>query len=99
MRRPPHALNREEIILSAGAIASPQLLILSGIVPPHHLRCMGIPVVHESPGVGIADIYRIPDGKKRAAVLLFLGANAAGRDDKDVVKLGDALPGTVSRSG
>ena len=42
-------------------------------------------------GVGIADIYRIPDGQSRAAVLLFLGANAAGRDDKDVVKLGDAL--------
>ncbi|MEE8466682.1 MAG: hypothetical protein V3S68_09410 [Dehalococcoidia bacterium] len=46
-------------------------------------------------GTGVADIYRIPDGKRRAAVLLFLGANAAGRDDKDVVNLGDAL----ARSG
>lgn len=40
---------------------------------------------------GVADIYRIPDDKKRAAVLIFLGANAAGRDDKDVVNLGKAL--------
>ena len=45
----------------------------------------------QATGVGLADIYLIPDEKKRAAVLLFLGANAAGRDDKDVVKLGDAL--------
>ena len=45
-------LEGEEIILSAGAIASPQLLMLSGIGPPHHLRSLGIPVVQESPGVG-----------------------------------------------
>jgi len=42
-------------------------------------------------GSGVADIYRIPDGKKRAAVLIFLGANAAGRDDQDVINLGQAL--------
>ena len=42
-------------------------------------------------GTGVADIYRIPDDKERAAVLLFLGANAAGRDDADVVNLGNAL--------
>ena len=45
----------------------------------------------QADGTGVADIYRIPDDKKRAAVLLFLGANAAGRDDKDVVNLGNAL--------
>ena len=42
-------------------------------------------------GTGVADIYRIPDNRERAAVLLFLGANAAGRDDEDVVNLGNAL--------
>ena len=42
-------------------------------------------------GLGLADIYRIPDGKPRAAVLIFLGANAAGRDDKDVLNLGNSL--------
>ena len=42
-------------------------------------------------GEGVADVYRIPGDGRRAAVLLFLGANAAGRDDTDVIKLGDAL--------
>ena len=40
---------------------------------------------------GQADVYYIPDGKRRAALLVFLGANAAGRDDKDVVNFGNAL--------
>ena len=42
-------------------------------------------------GLGAADIYYIPDGKRRAALLVFLGANAAGRDDPDVVNFGNAL--------
>ena len=42
----------DDIILSSGAIASPQLLMLSGVGPADHLREMGIPVVHELPGVG-----------------------------------------------
>ena len=42
----------EEIILSAGAIASPQLLLLSGVGPRDHLDSMGIPVLHSLPGVG-----------------------------------------------
>jgi len=45
-------LEADEIILSSGAIASPQLLMLSGVGPREHLRGMGIPVIHESPGVG-----------------------------------------------
>ena len=43
----------------------------------------------------VADLYRIPDNHPRAAVLLFLGANAAGRDDPAVVNLGHAM----SRAG
>ena len=42
----------EQIVLSAGAIASPQILMLSGVGPAEHLRSLGIPVVHDSPGVG-----------------------------------------------
>jgi choline dehydrogenase-like flavoprotein len=42
----------EEIILSAGAIGSPHLLLLSGIGPRGQLRDFGIPVVHDLPGVG-----------------------------------------------
>jgi choline dehydrogenase-like flavoprotein len=44
---------RREVILAAGAIGSPQLLLLSGIGPPEHLREVGIAVRHELPGVGL----------------------------------------------
>jgi choline dehydrogenase len=41
-----------EVILSGGAVNSPQLLMLSGIGPAEHLIEMGIDVVAESRGVG-----------------------------------------------
>lgn len=41
-----------EVILSAGAIGSPQLLLLSGIGPAEHLRASGVTVRHDLPGVG-----------------------------------------------
>ena len=40
------------VVLCAGAFGSPQLLMLSGIGPPEHLRAFGLPVLHELPGVG-----------------------------------------------
>lgn len=41
-----------EIVLSAGSIHSPQLLMLSGIGDGEHLRTVGIEVRHHLPGVG-----------------------------------------------
>ncbi|MCB4823861.1 GMC family oxidoreductase [Roseicella aerolata] len=41
-----------EVILSAGAIASPHLLLLSGIGPAEHLQAVGVPVVHDLKQVG-----------------------------------------------
>jgi choline dehydrogenase len=42
----------KEVILSAGAIGSPQLLMLSGVGDPDHLREVGVEVVAERPAVG-----------------------------------------------
>jgi choline dehydrogenase len=43
---------RGEVILSAGAVASPQLLLLSGIGPADQLRAHGIEVMRDLAGVG-----------------------------------------------
>lgn len=43
---------RREVILSAGALQSPQLLMLSGVGPGTRLQALGLPVVHHLPGVG-----------------------------------------------
>ena len=42
----------DRIVLSSGAIASPQILMLSGVGPAAHLSDIGVSLVHELPGVG-----------------------------------------------
>jgi choline dehydrogenase len=54
-RRDGHAVEARasrEVLLSGGAINSPQLLMLSGVGPAGHLSDHGIPVVADVPGVG-----------------------------------------------
>jgi choline oxidase len=43
---------RREVIVTAGSIDTPKLLMLSGIGPTAHLREVGVPVRVDSPGVG-----------------------------------------------
>ncbi len=42
----------EKIILSSGAIGSPHILLLSGVGPAAQLQSVGVPVLHNLPGVG-----------------------------------------------
>jgi len=53
LRREKTVRPDREIILAAGAIGSPQLLMLSGIGPGQSLRDVGVTVRHELPGVGL----------------------------------------------
>ena len=43
---------RGEVVLSAGAIGSPQILQLSGVGAPDWLTALGIATLHDKPGVG-----------------------------------------------
>ncbi|XP_058447534.1 oxygen-dependent choline dehydrogenase-like [Malaya genurostris] len=47
-----YVLALKEVILCAGAINSPQLLMLSGVGPKEELKAHGINVIRDSPGVG-----------------------------------------------
>lgn len=49
---PSSAVAKREVLLCAGAIASPQILQRSGIGPAALLESFDIPVVHDLPGVG-----------------------------------------------
>nr|XP_048323654.1 (R)-mandelonitrile lyase 1-like [Ziziphus jujuba var. spinosa] len=47
-----HIRDKGEVILSAGSIGSPQLLLLSGVGPDSELSSQQIPIVHPNPYVG-----------------------------------------------
>jgi choline dehydrogenase-like flavoprotein len=49
---PQHARAEREVLVTAGAVGSPKLLLLSGIGPADELRALGIEVAHDLPGVG-----------------------------------------------
>ena len=45
-------LEADEVVLSAGGVRSPHLLLLSGVGPARQLQDVGVPLVHDLPGVG-----------------------------------------------
>jgi len=75
-----------EVVLAAGAIGSPQLLMLSGVGPAAQLQAVGVPVVHDLPGVGenlqdhpyVVCVWDVPgggslaDAEKPKALLEYL---------------------------
>ena len=89
----------DEIVLAAGGIASPQLLMLSGVGPADHLRSLGIPVVQDLPGVGenmrdhplvgielrVKDGVRLDtDGPRMQAGLLYTAEGSSSRNDMQI---------------
>ncbi|KAJ4372795.1 hypothetical protein N0V86_008161 [Didymella sp. IMI 355093] len=87
---------RKEVILSAGAFQSPQLLMVSGVGPADQLKKYGIPIVAERRGVGqnMQDHvffgptyrYKVETFTKLANDLLYLGTQLAV--DYSVLKRG-----------
>ncbi|GAB2784656.1 GMC family oxidoreductase N-terminal domain-containing protein [Rhabdobacter roseus] len=59
---PTQVLAGKEVIVAAGALATPKLLLLSGIGPAEELEALGIPVVADLPGVGknLQDHLQLP---------------------------------------
>lgn len=76
----------KEVILSAGAFHSPQLLMLSGIGPRDQLRRFGIPVLQD-----------LPVGRKLYDHLSFMGLTYLV--DKPISLLENFAPLTVSNLG
>ena len=64
----------DQIVVSSGAIASPQTLMLSGVGPADQLRSFGIPVVQDTPGVG-------ENLRDHPAVFTLFRASGAAPDD------------------
>jgi choline dehydrogenase len=61
---------RREVVLCAGALETPKLLMLSGVGPGGHLRDVGVDVVHDLPAVG-ANLHDHPN-----VLQLFLGGRS-----------------------
>lgn len=84
-----------EVVLCAGAIDSPKLLLLSGIGPAEALRALDLPVIHDLPGVGLnlqdhpriglrwAGRTTLPGSSVSAGLLAFSGLGAPG-DPPDI---------------
>ena len=70
---------KREVILAAGAIQSPQLLMVSGVGAGAELKQFGIPVVHDLPGV-VKNLQDHPDYvfNYRAKSLDLLGISLGG---------------------
>ena len=90
----------DQIVLSAGALASPHLLLLSGVGPAEHLTSVGVDVVHELPGVGqnlrdhpyvlvlFQEKGEAPNYSREPCVNVVLRFTAEGSEDRNDLQVG-----------
>jgi choline dehydrogenase-like flavoprotein len=71
---------QREVLLCAGALQSPQILMLSGVGPAAHLRERGLTVLHDLPGVGsnLHDHIDVVLGIDAPHLKDFFGLSAVG---------------------
>jgi choline dehydrogenase-like flavoprotein len=84
-----------EIVVTAGAIGSPKLLMLSGIGPAGHLRDKGVATVHDLPGVG----QNLHDHFSTDVIWTLNGAHSYDKYKKAHWKLWAGLQYALFRSG
>ena len=93
------AVEGGQIVLCAGAVASPQLLMLSGVGPAEQLERLGLPVVADSPGVGrnlrdhplvavrvkVKDDFPLdPDAPRMQTLLRYTASGSGARNDMQI---------------
>jgi choline dehydrogenase len=89
------ALATREVILAAGAISSPQILMLSGIGPAKHLQQQGIAVVADVPGVG----ENLHDHVSAACTYRTAPENSLNRELSGLSVLGHAISYYLAKRG
>ena len=97
----------DDLILSGGAIGSPQLLLLSGVGPSAHLKEMGIAVQHDLPGVGQnlrdhpnvripvrvkEDFPLDPEAPRTQLALRYTAAGSKDRNDMQILQSSFSSP-------
>jgi choline dehydrogenase len=89
-------LSRQEVVLAAGAVASPQLLQISGIGDGSLLQQHGIEVVHHLPGVG----ENLQDHLQLRPIYRVQGVRTLNEDYRSLIKKGHmALEYALFRRG
>ena len=86
---------RREVILSGGTFNSPQLLQLSGIGDPEHLRSVGIETRHALPGVG----QNLRDHYAPRMTIRVKNIRTINETTRGLSLMGEALKYAVSRKG
>ncbi len=84
-----------EVVMAAGAIATPKILMLSGIGPAGHLKEHGIGVVADHPGVGA----NLQDHTETPVVALCSGAYGYFGHDRGWRQMRNGLEYMVNRTG